>query len=334
MPRHLLSDVDVVAISIVDKGANRKRFFLRKSDDGAELFDLPSSNRLVKADDWSAVYCVVAEPDWEENAGRGAPDPSVTDVWKDADEIRRASHKFMRNGALVNKMHETLEPFGQVVENFIAPTDFWIDSEVIKAGSWVVAIEPSEEGRAKIEADEFTGVSIQGTGLRELQKQVQTDKDGTLEVRVDASENATWIQAIGKKLGLTEADVNASDTDQNVNKENDVADEKTNERLEKVEETLEKTSENVEKTAEAVSTLAARIADIAEKLAEKNTDERDPAQEVYHRLDEVSKSLGESLDAIRSDVDKLAKGHSTQPETESSNGTVKKSDNPLAGLLD
>jgi hypothetical protein len=173
MPVNLLSDVDVVAISIVDKGANRKKFYLRKSQEVAidhqDEFTLPSPHRLLKEDgEWSAVYCVVAEPGWRENPGQGAADARVDDEWASPDEIRRAAHKFMKNGALVNKMHETLEPYGQIVENFVAQTDFNVGMEVIKAGSWVVGIEPSEEGRAKIEAGEFTGISIQGSGLRKL----------------------------------------------------------------------------------------------------------------------------------------------------------------------
>lgn len=166
MAVHLLSDVDVVAISIVEKGANRKKFYLRKSE--AEEFTLPSPHRLIKTDEWSAVYCVVAEPGWRENPGQGADSPGTDDEWSSPDEIRRAAHKFMKNGALVNKMHETLEPYGTVVENFVAQADFNVGMEVIKSGSWVVGIEPSEEGRAKIEAGEFTGISIQGSGMRKL----------------------------------------------------------------------------------------------------------------------------------------------------------------------
>lgn len=172
MPINLLSDVDVVAISLVDKAANRKRFYLRKQEDVlGDVIDLPAPhNLLLKGNDWSVVYSVVAEPGWKENAGSGSPGETVEDQWASADEIRRASHKFMKNGALVNRMHETLEPYGTLVENFVAQADITVGEEVIKAGSWVIGIEPTDEGRARIESGEFTGVSIQGTGLRTLQK--------------------------------------------------------------------------------------------------------------------------------------------------------------------
>lgn len=165
MAVHLLSDVDVVAISLVDKGANRRKFYLRKQEQ--DEFDLPGPARIVKTDDWSTVYCVVAEPGWRENPGVGA-NTSLDDEWADGDEIRKAAHRFMKNGGLVNKMHETLDPYGQVVENFVSQSTFLVGEELVKEGAWVVGIDPTEEGKLAIEKGEFTGISIQGTGLRKL----------------------------------------------------------------------------------------------------------------------------------------------------------------------
>jgi hypothetical protein len=174
--RNLLRDVNVEAISLVTKGANRKVFHLRKSEaELDDLIELPGPHRLVKADDWSAVYCVVAEPGWEEAPGIGAPDQAIPDVWADEDEIRKAAHRFMENGALVNCLHKGLERWGQIVENYIVPTDFDVDGQTIKKGSWVVAISPTPAGRDAIEKGEFTGISIEGTGMRELIEKGEDD---------------------------------------------------------------------------------------------------------------------------------------------------------------
>lgn len=176
---HLL-DVDPVAVSLVSKGANRQRFFLMKSDpDGMpllaeeptdgyeELAELPFVEGLLKADaEWSAVYCVVAAPGVRENPGMLASADDPDDEWASADEIRKAAHRFMKNGGLVNRMHEDLEPYGQVVENAVALSDFEVDGHVISKGSWYLGIEPTAAGKAAIEAGEFTGVSLQGTGRR------------------------------------------------------------------------------------------------------------------------------------------------------------------------
>jgi len=172
---NLLSDVDVLALSIVKSGANRKRIFLKKSaedDDSLDLFDLPSSSSRLLKSEWSTFYCVVAEPDAHEAPGQTG-DQDVDDMWASSEEIRKAAHRFMKNGGLVNKMHESLEPYGRVVENAVALDDFKVGGELIKAGSWYVAIEPTEEGCAAIDSGEFTGLSLQGDGVRtptELEK--------------------------------------------------------------------------------------------------------------------------------------------------------------------
>jgi hypothetical protein len=89
----------------------------------------------------------------------------------------------------------------------------------------------------------------------------------------------------------------------------------------------------VEKSAADVTALAQRIADIADKLAEKekaNAPEEGPtAEEVYHRLEEVAKSL----ETVEADVQKLAKGDSSQHDDDQDRKPVNKSDSPLAGLL-
>jgi hypothetical protein len=183
--RMRLSDVNVAAVSLVTKGANRNRFLLFKSGDqdaDESNADLRTST-IIKAsppgggDGWSAAYVVVAAPDTEEDPGMFG-DQDTVDVWADPDEIRKAAHGFMRNGALVNRMHEDLEPFGQVVENAIALDDIRLSSpdgdQVIRKDSWYMAIEPTDEGRRQIDAGEFTGVSIQGHGTR--------TEDGEVEI--------------------------------------------------------------------------------------------------------------------------------------------------------
>lgn len=165
-----LSDVMVEAISVVTKGANRKRFFLRKSKRAQkklDLIELPSSHTIAKTGDWSTVYCVVAEPGAFEDAGMHG-DQAIPDRWANPDEIRKAAHRFMKNGGLVNLMHRTLEPHGTLVENAIALDDFEVDGELIRKGSWYVAFEPNQRTKDAIDAGEFGGISIQGSGQRSL----------------------------------------------------------------------------------------------------------------------------------------------------------------------
>jgi len=169
-----LSDVNVVAVSLCKRGANGKRFFLKKmeavEDDAGKA--LVESTMLFKADDWRVVYSIVAEPENEERQGIGAgADPNMTDVWASEEEIFKAAHGFMRNGGLINFAHTDLTPVGRVVENFIAPADFaMVDplgtAQTIKKGAWVVGIEPNDDLRTLIDRGEVDSVSYEGSGLR------------------------------------------------------------------------------------------------------------------------------------------------------------------------
>lgn len=203
MPKiNLLSDVNPIAVSIVNKGANQQVFYLRKSDhqvlrvddptvappDADRLIALPQHG-IVKSDDWEAVYCVVAEPGALEKAGM-IGDQDTPDMWASEDEIRKAAHRFMQNGALINKMHEDLAPYGQVVENFIAPDDFTVDGTTIKKGSWCLGIKPTDEGKAAIDNGDFTGVSLQGSGIR---KEAEVDDNETPEA---------LLSKLAKKFGF------------------------------------------------------------------------------------------------------------------------------------
>lgn len=200
MPRvNLLSDVEVEALALVKRAANRQRWFLRKSGEPESV----ATRSLIAKADWSRVYVVVAEPGAEEDPGQGADDPTIPDIWASEEEIAKAQRSFVRNDQATNKMHTDLAPYGTVVENAIALADFTlIDHEgmpqMIRKGSWYVAIEPTSEGRRAIEAGELTGVSIEGDGTRKLIEKYDPAKRGMalpdLE-RVPGIQN--WVDRVG-----------------------------------------------------------------------------------------------------------------------------------------
>lgn len=162
-----LKDVDPVAITICKKGANRQQIFLRKSaaDTPDALIQLPSRHGILKSS-WDVFYCVVAEPGALEDPGL-VGDPDSQDVWLNADEIRKAAHRLLKNDGYVNAMHDALAEQGcEIVENAVALADFEVDGTTIKKGSWYVAIEPSDEFKEKVDTGEITGVSMEGTGVR------------------------------------------------------------------------------------------------------------------------------------------------------------------------
>ena len=176
MKTFALSDVQPAAITLVKQGANRKRIFLKKSVAEADLLTLPAGPMpILKAagDDWTAVYCVVAEPGAEEDPGLVGDRDSV-DVWASAEEIRKAAHHLLKAGAYVNLAHDGEPAEGcAIVESAVALADLPVGDETIREGSWYVAIEPAAELRKSIEDGDIDAISLEGTGLRtEIQKAV------------------------------------------------------------------------------------------------------------------------------------------------------------------
>lgn len=184
---HLLRDVQPTVLTLCKQGANRQRIFLKKEQKDEGLIELPGSHAVIRkaeGEDWSYFYCVVAEPGAREDPGMGdGAGSSIEDMWASEDEIRKAAHYFAKSQMLVTGLHDTIEPFGAVVENALAPADFEVEgpdgTQTIRKGSWYVGIQPSDEGKAKIDAGEFTGLSLEGTGYRELAElqKAQSDED-------------------------------------------------------------------------------------------------------------------------------------------------------------
>ncbi len=83
-----------------------------------------------------------------------------------ADEIIKTAHEFMQNikDKYVNVNHEpnTIQTDVIYVESFIAPVDIEVWGGTIKAGSWMVGMQFSEEKWKMIEDGEIVWVSMEG----------------------------------------------------------------------------------------------------------------------------------------------------------------------------
>jgi len=195
-------------MTICKQGANRQRIFLRKSAAGETPTPLPAPAVLLrKADDdggdWSVFYCVVAAPGAEEDVGLMG-DAATVDVWDDPAEIRKAAHRLMKNKAYVNSLHDAEAELGcEIVENAVALADFDVVdpagvATTIRKDSWYVAIEPSADFRAKVDAGDITGVSLEGTGVRV--PLAKGKADGTKGVDKDKPQTHQTCAACGSKV--------------------------------------------------------------------------------------------------------------------------------------
>lgn len=69
----------------------------------------------------------------------------------------------------LNDMHipsENDEELGTIVECYIAPTDFEVNGETVKKGTWLLGVVWNPEYFEKIEKGERTGLSLEGTAIR------------------------------------------------------------------------------------------------------------------------------------------------------------------------
>ena len=120
---------------------------------------------FYKADDErQIVYGIVLEPNVEDSQGDIVP----------PEEVEKAAHNFAiryaQGKAEIGLDHETLinREGAPLVETYVAPVDFQHGDQVVKAGSWIIAVHiPDAEVWKSIKAGGRTGYSIKGRGTRE-----------------------------------------------------------------------------------------------------------------------------------------------------------------------
>jgi len=105
------------------------------------------------------VYGVVLEPDPCEGQGDSQGHTYT------ADDIEAACH-YYSNFRLLNAVHKgpPIDPAdARVVQNFIAPCDFVLGTQIVKKGSWVMVAQVlSDELWAKVENGEWQAWSVEG----------------------------------------------------------------------------------------------------------------------------------------------------------------------------
>jgi hypothetical protein len=161
--KRILSNADITYVSFVDKGANKRPFYLVKSD--TELAINKQIVMLTKADEAQQLaYGVVYEPDVDDAHG-----DRMT-----AAEIEKAAHRFMTHQN-IDRQHNFQAGAGQVVESYIAPADLQVGGQLITKGSWVMAVKASDEVWADIQKGAVTAFSM--AGIAEVTP-IQKDEGG------------------------------------------------------------------------------------------------------------------------------------------------------------
>lgn len=181
---YALRDADIRKLALCKVGANQQRIFLLKSGDKDEgETAVAATAQLIKepGENWRTAYVPVAVPGEEENPGMFG-DPESRDVW-DPDEIAKAAHGFMANGAQIVAQHFDTDaaPGVTLVENAVALADFPVGDTIIKEGTWYVGLEFDEAGRELVSKGEIDAVSVEGFAQR-VAKVETFSKPGTADV--------------------------------------------------------------------------------------------------------------------------------------------------------
>ena len=181
-PKRRLSNIDVLYISLVDKGANMKRI-VYKSANLPEDPDIIKDVEILKTDlEKRMVFGIVYSPEEADSQGDIA----------DAKEIEKAAHAFMKYRRLdkIDKNHNQQPEEGYVVESWITRQDDALFKNDAPIGSWAVGIKiENDKTWAEVKKGNVGGLSLMGTASVE-----------SLEKR---DEETTW-DLIKRKLGLSE----------------------------------------------------------------------------------------------------------------------------------
>lgn len=120
----------------------------------------------AKADaDRQIAYGVVLEP------CTAATTRDTQGDWYSAAEIELAAHDFLaavaKGEAWSDLMHDEGPAIGYPVESWIAPDDFLLGDQVVKAGSWVMGVHyPDPDIWARVRKGELAAFSVAGSGTR------------------------------------------------------------------------------------------------------------------------------------------------------------------------
>lgn len=149
---------------------------------------------VYKADDEArVVYGIVLEPDVEDSQG---------DVVSKED-VELAAHRYLyQQGLAIGDQHRKMAPNTvRPVESYIAPCDFELGGQVVKAGSWVLAAHvPDDNLWEQIKKGHKGAWSVGGSGKRsELVETVAKDEAPNvppIHVHVNIGEGAIPVNPV------------------------------------------------------------------------------------------------------------------------------------------
>lgn len=335
MKKNQLTDLKVTHVSYVKKGANKKQFFLMKSDEDIN-FEKEIKVFINKADEeQKLVYGVVYEPNTIDSQG---------DFAKSAD-IEKAAHSFLSDARNIDLQHNFKSDYGTVVESYIAPLDFDIDDNIIKKGSWILVTKATDDIWDSIKRGEITGYSMAGRAVRTTIKD-GIEKDATnisnddevsgffnaLKEFFHKGTKTEHIEKTGKSIsGANMQKINAAIEALNQlklleNNENNENEKSKEIKKEEIQEFLKSAiNEALQPINKKLETMEAQYEKLKQKKDKNDKYNNDDSKDDIN--DTVKKAILEALEPINERVANIekAKGISKQKHEDQNNQNIKKS---------
>jgi hypothetical protein len=146
---------------------------------------------LKQDEEKQIVLGVVMEPNAEDTQGE----------FSTAEEIEKAAHGFLTKSRIMGKGHES-KAEAEVVESYITREDMDIEGEMVKKGSWVMAVKVYDaELWQGIKKGEFTGFSIGGLAMKIEGEIIGNDEEEGEEVAKGSALSALLNRTIDSKPG-------------------------------------------------------------------------------------------------------------------------------------
>ena len=169
-----LKKIDVNFISLVDKGANRKKLIFKSIPEISQSLTKTLPIRKID-DEQRMVFCIVYSPDEIDTQGDFAS----------AEVIKEAAYNFMRCARTnnVDKQHDFIPDEGFVAESWIVKENDSVFQEEPE-GSWAVGIKvENDETWQLIKNGVITGISLAGLAVTEegeKQNESQSEKESLI----------------------------------------------------------------------------------------------------------------------------------------------------------
>ncbi|MDU7578389.1 MAG: XkdF-like putative serine protease domain-containing protein [Bacillus subtilis] len=310
MPRELVN-AKITHVSYVDKAANQKQFFFMKSEKEPD-FQKEVSVLVKEADEQKLVYGIVYEPDTVDAHGD----------FMTAAEIEKAAHGFLKDACQIDKQHDFQSGVGEVVESYVAPSDFEMNGETIKKGSWVLVTKASEEVWEQIKRGEITGYSMAGTAETfEKQEEKPVSQEKTDEKGLF---NLLKNFFMGKQQQVYEEPVtkagrkfSASNLQEIKNAHTALGNLLSQVETEEGEE--EMTSEEVTKSIqEALEPIEKRLADLEKEEDLKKNDKEKTEEEAEKEAEKLKKAISDAVQPLVDRIEAIEKSRGTSKQTEES----------------